>query len=96
MGAFNGLPKLEHLSMQRKEISEIRPGTFEKISHREYLSLAYNRIEPLVVDVFYGLVYLKDIFARKQTAIPPSRYVRRVTKSTKIIFIKNLWPSNTN
>jgi len=43
-----------------------------------------------------GWIYLKDIFARKQTAIPPSRYVRRVTKSTRIIFIKNLWPSNTS
>ena len=52
VAAFNGLPKLEHLSMQRKEISEIRPGTFQKINHFEYLNLAYNRIEHLVVDVF--------------------------------------------
>jgi Leucine-rich repeat (LRR) protein len=47
--------------MMGNEISEIIPGTFEKISSLEYLSLACNRIEHLERDVFYGLVNLMVI-----------------------------------
>jgi len=60
--AFNGLPKLTQLSMNSNEITEITPGTFENITHLEILNLANNRIEHLGVDIFYGLVNLKDIF----------------------------------
>ena len=62
MGAFNGLPILTYLSMNSNEITEITPGTFEKISHLEDLNLAHNRIEHLGVEVFYGLVKLIYIY----------------------------------
>jgi Leucine-rich repeat (LRR) protein len=43
------------------EISEIIPGTFEKVSSMLYLFLSDNRIEHLESDVFYGLVNLMYI-----------------------------------
>jgi Leucine-rich repeat (LRR) protein len=61
VGAFSGLTKLTHLSIQGNEISEIIPGTFEKISHLEYLRLDNNVIVNLEFDVFSGLVNLKCI-----------------------------------
>jgi len=65
VGAFHGLPKLTHLSMQSNEISEIIPGTFEKNFRLEYLHLARNRIEHLEADIFYGLVNLKYILLQE-------------------------------
>ena len=61
LGAFNGLTKLTRLSLQGNEISEIIPGTFEKISRLEYLDLSYNRLQHLDSDVFSGLVNLKRV-----------------------------------
>jgi Leucine-rich repeat (LRR) protein len=55
------LPELSELNLERNEISEIIPGTFEKISRLEYLHLDYNKIEHLGCDTFCGLVNLKYI-----------------------------------
>ena len=55
------LPKLYKLNLELNEISEIIPGSFEKISRLEILVLHYNRIEHLKSYVFCGLVNLKHI-----------------------------------
>jgi Leucine-rich repeat (LRR) protein len=59
--AFNALTILNQLSMLGNNISEIIPGTFEKMSHLENLSLDHNRIEQLDSNMFYGLVNLKNL-----------------------------------
>jgi Leucine-rich repeat (LRR) protein len=61
LGAINGLTNLMSLSMSGKEISEEIPGTFEKMSGLEMLSLDHNMIEHLNIDVFSGLVNIKVI-----------------------------------
>jgi len=55
------LPKLSLLKFERNEISEIMPGTFDKISPLEYLDLDHNRIKHLESDTFNVLVNLKYI-----------------------------------
>ena len=59
LGAFNGLTNLTYLSMYGNEISEIIPGTFEKLRSLENLDLARNIIEHLEFDTFSGLVNVK-------------------------------------
>jgi hypothetical protein len=49
------------LSIPGNEISEIIPGTFEKLSRLEMLDLSNNKIEQLESDVFNGLVNVKSI-----------------------------------
>jgi Leucine-rich repeat (LRR) protein len=61
LGAFNGITKLTHLSVQGNEISDIIPGTFQMISSLKYLDLKYNKIERWESDVFRGLVILQII-----------------------------------
>jgi Leucine-rich repeat (LRR) protein len=90
LGAFNGLTKLIILSMAGNKISEIIPGTFEKLNRLEMLVLNYNIIEHLEGDVFSGLVNLKALGLEEnklQTAVPPSRHVLRVIQTPR--------PSNT-
>jgi hypothetical protein len=78
LGAFNGLTKLTHLSMQGNEISEIIPGTFEIISRLEYLNLKYNKIEHLESDVFRGLVNIQyiDLEGNELQYLHPDTFVR--------------------
>jgi Leucine-rich repeat (LRR) protein len=78
LGAFNGLTKLTKLSMEGNEISEIIPGTFEKISRLEYLDLNYNTIEHLEVDVFSGLLNLKyiDMKGNQLQYLHPETFIR--------------------
>jgi Leucine-rich repeat (LRR) protein len=61
LGAFNGLTKFLSLSMQGNALSEIIPGTFEKMNRLQILVLSYNIIEHLQSDVFNGLGNLKFI-----------------------------------
>jgi len=61
VGAFNGLKNLLLLSMSGNEISEIIPGTLEKLSGLQFLGLDFNIIEHLESDVFNGLINLKVI-----------------------------------
>jgi len=56
------LPNVSYLNLGSNEITEITPGTCEKISPLEYLYLQYNMIEHLEIDVFCGLVNLKHIY----------------------------------
>jgi hypothetical protein len=51
--------------MRGNEISEITPGTFEKMSRLEYLNLDHNRIERLEFGVFSGLINLEIVFLAK-------------------------------
>jgi Leucine-rich repeat (LRR) protein len=44
LGAFNGLTLLIYLSIENNELSEIIPGTFEKLSRLEILDLSHNII----------------------------------------------------
>jgi Leucine-rich repeat (LRR) protein len=59
--AFNGLTMLKQLSMLGNNISEIIPGTFEKMSRLENLRLDHNRIDQLDSNTVYGLVNLKNL-----------------------------------
>ena len=61
LGAFNGLTNLMLLSIVGNKISEIIPGTFEKMSRLELLGLDHNVIQHLENYVFSGLVNLKVI-----------------------------------
>jgi Leucine-rich repeat (LRR) protein len=47
--------------MLGNELSEIKPGTFEKMSSLQRLDLSHNIIEHLQSDVFNGLGNLKFI-----------------------------------
>jgi Leucine-rich repeat (LRR) protein len=52
-GALNGINMLNYLSMLGNELSEIIPGTFQKMSHLENLLLDHNRIDQLDSNTFY-------------------------------------------
>jgi len=89
VGAFNGLPKLTHLSMQSNEISEIIPGTFEKNCRLDFLHFANNRIEHLEADIFYGLVNLKYILLQGNNLkyLPPDTFLR--LPNLQVLYLSN-------
>jgi hypothetical protein len=62
LGAFNGLKDLTDISVCFNfELSVIKPGTFESLRKLERLDFSFNRLEYLDVDLFTGLVNLKEI-----------------------------------
>ena len=77
LGALNGLTNLKLLDLNGNEISEILPGTFEKMRHLQYLLLSNNSIEHLNIDVFSGLIslILLDLRMNKLQYINPNTFV---------------------
>jgi Leucine-rich repeat (LRR) protein len=77
LGALNGLTNLKNLDLFGNEISEILPGTFEKMRRLLNLNLMNNSIESLKVDAFSGLISLiqLDLRMNKLKYVHPNTFL---------------------
>ncbi|KAM0679562.1 hypothetical protein GINT2_002191 [Glugoides intestinalis] len=58
---FDGLTKLESLSLVNNNIKELQPNLFNNLQKLEYLNLSKNKLTELPSCVFDGLVNLKSL-----------------------------------
>jgi Leucine-rich repeat (LRR) protein len=76
-GALNGLTNLKQLDLFGNDLSEILPGTFEKMRHLQYINLRNNSIDSLNVGAFSGLISLikLDLRTNKLLYVHPNTFL---------------------